>query len=52
VDIPGFCYSFSFAPTPDFTKCFPSQAEALGYLANVVKQYGIGDHFIGGNRMD
>ncbi|KAJ5630750.1 uncharacterized protein N7484_010850 [Penicillium longicatenatum] len=48
VDIPGFCYSFSFAPNPDFTKLFPSQAEILDCLANVVKQYGIGDHFIGG----
>ncbi|KAJ5802448.1 uncharacterized protein N7503_004898 [Penicillium pulvis] len=48
VDIPGFCYSFSFAPNPDFTKLFPSQVEVLDYLSTVVKQYGIDENFIGG----
>ncbi|KAL2808311.1 hypothetical protein BJX63DRAFT_424697 [Aspergillus granulosus] len=47
VDIPGFCYSFSFAPNPDFTQMFPPQAEILAYLSNVVKQHRIDQHFTG-----
>ncbi|KAL3443415.1 hypothetical protein BJX65DRAFT_199635 [Aspergillus insuetus] len=47
VDIPGFCYSYSFAPNPDFTQMFPPQAEILGYLSDVVKQYHIEQHFTG-----
>ncbi|KAJ5725207.1 uncharacterized protein N7483_006564 [Penicillium malachiteum] len=48
VDIPGFCYSFSFAPNPDFTKLFPAQSEVLTYLSTVVRQYRIDEQFIGG----
>jgi cation diffusion facilitator CzcD-associated flavoprotein CzcO len=47
VDIPGFCYSYSFAPNPDFTQMFPPQAEILGYITNVVKQYHVDQHFTG-----
>ncbi|KKK22387.1 hypothetical protein ARAM_002225 [Aspergillus rambellii] len=47
VDIPGFCYSFSFAPNPDFTQTFPPQAEILHYLSTVATQYGVDQHFMG-----
>ncbi|KAL4783784.1 hypothetical protein BJX76DRAFT_348339 [Aspergillus varians] len=45
VDIPGFCYSYSFAPNPDFTQMFPAQPEILSYLSAVVKRYGVDQHF-------
>ncbi|PWY88273.1 putative monooxygenase [Aspergillus heteromorphus CBS 117.55] len=48
VDVPGFCYTFSFAPNPGFTKVFPSQPEILGYLSDVATQYGVDRHFTGG----
>ncbi|EED12797.1 monooxygenase, putative [Talaromyces stipitatus ATCC 10500] len=48
VDIPGFCYSYSFAPNPGFTQLFPSQAEILHYLLVVAKQYRVDQHFKGG----
>ncbi|KAL6228819.1 hypothetical protein BDW75DRAFT_226168 [Aspergillus navahoensis] len=48
VDIPGFCYSYSFAPNPDFTQMFPPQEEILNYLSTVVKQYCVNQHFTGG----
>lgn len=48
VDIPGFCYSYSFAPKPDFTQMFPSQAEILQYLLEVAKEYSVDRHFKGG----
>ncbi|OKL59290.1 hypothetical protein UA08_05020 [Talaromyces atroroseus] len=48
VDIPGFCYSYSFAPNPDFTQMFPSQAEILQYLSIVAKRYRVDQHFRGG----
>ncbi|KAL4876224.1 hypothetical protein BJY04DRAFT_223308 [Aspergillus karnatakaensis] len=48
VDIPGFCYSYSFAPNPDFTQMFPGQAEILSYLSSVVRQYRVDEHFAGG----
>jgi cation diffusion facilitator CzcD-associated flavoprotein CzcO len=47
VDIPGFCYSYSFAQNPDFTQVFPPQAEILNYLSTVVKQYRVDQHFTG-----
>lgn len=47
MDIPGFCYSFSFAPNPDFTQVFPPQAEILDYLSSVAKRYGVDQHFTG-----
>ncbi|KAF7595184.1 hypothetical protein BBP40_006928 [Aspergillus hancockii] len=47
VDIPGFCYSFSFAPNPDFTQVFPPQAEILNYLSTVIKRYHVDQHFTG-----
>lgn len=48
VDIPGFCYSFSFASKPDFTQLFPSQAEILQYLLKVAKDYSVDQRFKGG----
>ncbi|KAF3400319.1 Baeyer-Villiger monooxygenase [Talaromyces pinophilus] len=48
VDIPGFCYSYSFALKPDFTQMFPPQAEILQYLLTVSKEYSVEQHFKGG----
>ncbi|KAL4862954.1 hypothetical protein BDV12DRAFT_178125 [Aspergillus spectabilis] len=48
VDIPGFCYSYSFAPNPNFTQMFPPQEEILNYLTSVVRQYRVDQHFTGG----
>lgn len=48
VDIPGFCYSYSFASKPDFTQMFPPQAEILQYLLTVAKEYSVDQHFKGG----
>ncbi|PYI00080.1 putative monooxygenase [Aspergillus ellipticus CBS 707.79] len=48
VDVPGFSYTFSFAPHPDFTKVFPSQSEILAYLTSVATEYGVDRHFTGG----
>ncbi|RDW84086.1 flavin-containing monooxygenase [Aspergillus mulundensis] len=47
VDIPGFCYSYSFAPNPDFTQMFPPQAEILSYLSTVARKYRVDEHFTG-----
>ncbi|KAJ5199797.1 FAD/NAD(P)-binding domain-containing protein [Penicillium cf. griseofulvum] len=47
VDIPGICYSLSFAPNPNFTKLFPPQSEILNYMHRVASYYGVCDHFIG-----
>ncbi|KAL3479650.1 hypothetical protein BJX99DRAFT_268015 [Aspergillus californicus] len=47
VDIPGFCYSYSFAPNPNFTQMFPPQTEILNYLSSVVKEYRIDQRFTG-----
>lgn len=48
VDIPGFCYSYSFASKPDFSQMFPPQAEILQYLLTVAKEYSVDQHFRGG----
>ncbi|KAL5333614.1 hypothetical protein BJX70DRAFT_403382 [Aspergillus crustosus] len=48
VDIPGFCYSYSFSPNPDFTQMFPPQREILNYLSDVVREYRVDEHFTGG----
>ncbi|KAL4915364.1 hypothetical protein BDW62DRAFT_188593 [Aspergillus aurantiobrunneus] len=47
VDIPGFCYSYSFAPNPYFTQMFPPQAEILDYLLTVARRYRVERHFTG-----
>ncbi|OJJ48127.1 hypothetical protein ASPZODRAFT_1522618 [Penicilliopsis zonata CBS 506.65] len=47
VDIPGVCYSLSFAPSSDFSQWFPPQAEILTYLMKVAQSYGVDDHFVG-----
>ena len=47
VDVPGFTYSFSFAPNPHFTRLFPPQEEILEYLSTVAIQYGVDRHFTG-----
>lgn len=47
VDIPGICYSLSFAPNTEFTKFFPSQSEILNYIHRVAIQYGVCNHFSG-----
>ncbi|CAI7655810.1 unnamed protein product [Penicillium bialowiezense] len=47
VDIPGICYSLSFAPNTEFTKFFPSQSEILNYIHRVAIQCGVCNHFSG-----
>ncbi|OJJ96027.1 hypothetical protein ASPACDRAFT_126288 [Aspergillus aculeatus ATCC 16872] len=47
VDVPGFCYTFSFAPNPDFSEWFPSQAEILDYLTGIADRYDVTPHFTG-----
>lgn len=46
VDIPAVFYSLSFAPNPNFTKVFPSQAEILDYFNTVAERFDVTRHFI------
>ncbi|PHH72655.1 hypothetical protein CDD80_4395 [Ophiocordyceps camponoti-rufipedis] len=41
VDIPGFLYSFSFAPNPDWTGILPAADEIRAYLRRVADRYGV-----------
>lgn len=47
VDVPGICYSLSFAPKPDFTCLFPPQKEILAYVNKVAAEHGVHQHFKG-----
>jgi cation diffusion facilitator CzcD-associated flavoprotein CzcO len=40
-DIPSALYSYSFAPNPDWTRQWPSQAELLAYFQNTARQFGL-----------
>jgi cation diffusion facilitator CzcD-associated flavoprotein CzcO len=43
-DVPSHMYSFSFAPNPDWSRTFSSQAEIWDYLRRCVKDFGIAPH--------
>lgn len=43
-DIPGHLYSFSFAPTPNWSRLFPKQGEILDYLRKVTVDHGLESH--------
>ncbi|MFC3712895.1 flavin-containing monooxygenase [Sphingoaurantiacus capsulatus] len=43
-DIPAHLYSLSFAPNPDWSRMFASQAEILDYLEEVIDRFGLGKH--------
>lgn len=43
-DVPSHLYSFSFAPNPDWTRVFASQAEIYTYLRHCARQYGLTPH--------
>ncbi len=43
-DIPSHLYSLSFAPKHDWSRMFAGQEEILGYLDDVVDQYGLAKH--------
>ncbi|RAH64217.1 flavin-containing monooxygenase [Aspergillus aculeatinus CBS 121060] len=47
VDIPAISYSLSFAKNPSFTKLFPQQSEALDYISDVARTYGVNRQFVG-----
>ncbi|KAJ5364366.1 uncharacterized protein N7496_010079 [Penicillium cataractarum] len=46
VDIPAVFYSLSFAPNPNFSKIFPSQAEILNYFNDVAENFDVTRHII------
>ncbi|KGQ03700.1 putative monooxygenase [Beauveria bassiana D1-5] len=47
VDIPGFCYSLSFGPRPNYSRMYPPQREILEYLDSVARHFGVHQHFTG-----
>jgi cation diffusion facilitator CzcD-associated flavoprotein CzcO len=40
-DIPSHLYSFSFAPSTEWTRMYPGQQEIHGYLKRCVEHYGL-----------
>ncbi len=40
-DIPSHLYSFSFAPSAEWTRMYPGQQEIHDYLKRCVEQYGL-----------
>ncbi|TAM65066.1 NAD(P)/FAD-dependent oxidoreductase [Mycobacterium sp.] len=44
VDIPSHLYSFSFAPKPDWSRVYGTQAELEAYIATVVDDFGVRDN--------
>lgn len=46
VDIPAVFYSLSFAPNPEFSQVFPSQAEILEYFNNVAAKFDVYRHIV------
>jgi cation diffusion facilitator CzcD-associated flavoprotein CzcO len=40
-DIPSNLYSFSFEPSPQWTRMYPQQGEIHAYLLRVVEKYGL-----------
>ncbi|KAF5696560.1 flavin-binding monooxygenase [Fusarium globosum] len=47
VDIPGFCYTLSFAPKPMFSHLYPQQSDILAYINSVARHFGVRTHFTG-----
>ncbi|KAM0739427.1 hypothetical protein ACQRIT_007164 [Beauveria bassiana] len=45
--IPGFCYSLSFGPRPNYSRMYPPQREILEYLDSVARHFGVHQHFTG-----
>ena len=43
-DVPSHLYSFSFAPNPNWSNTFSSQAEILEYLRGVARRFGVVEH--------
>ncbi len=43
-DIPSHLYSFSFEPSPDWTRMYPSQQEIQDYLNGCVARHGLAPH--------
>ncbi len=43
-DVPAHCYTYSFAPNPEWSAFFAPGPEIRNYFEKVVRDYGIGDH--------
>jgi cation diffusion facilitator CzcD-associated flavoprotein CzcO len=43
-DVQSHLYSYSFAPNPNWSEVYSSQAEILAYMRQVTRQYGIMPH--------
>jgi cation diffusion facilitator CzcD-associated flavoprotein CzcO/acetyl esterase/lipase len=43
-DVPSHLYSFSFAPNPEWTRTFASQAEIYSYLQQCARTYKLEEH--------
>jgi len=43
-DIPSHLYSFSFAPSTEWSRMYPGQQEIHDYLKRCVKHYGLSPH--------
>jgi cation diffusion facilitator CzcD-associated flavoprotein CzcO len=43
-DIPSYLYSYSFAPSPGWTRMFPTQPEIWAYLRRCAGSYGVLPH--------
>ncbi|WP_020105970.1 NAD(P)/FAD-dependent oxidoreductase [Nocardia sp. 348MFTsu5.1] len=42
VDVPGFCYQYSFRKNPDWSRMFPRGAEVLAYHREVAADFQLG----------
>lgn len=45
-DIPAAFYNLSFAPNPNSSKVFPSQAEILDYFNSVAERFDVTRHVV------
>ena len=50
-DVPSHLYSFSFAPNPDWTRTYPSQAEIWRYLRDCADRFNVRPHIRFGHTM-
>lgn len=50
-DIPSILYSFSFAPTPEWSRLYPLQPEIQQYLRDCVDSFGLAPHLRLGTEM-
>src|SRR5206468_9628232 len=51
-DIPSHLYSFSFAPSTEWSRMYPGQQEIHDYLKRCVKHYGLSPHLCLNTRLD